>query len=251
MRLKEVMNAPRVMLVIGNMVLCNELQPILTPLFRLGLFVPRHDSLPQSNIVQTILIILHQPKAGPHLVTPLISYLSEFVGNLGSDMLEEFAKLDLFDAIAAFPAKAPMKSSLVATIGLFRAQFLSLFNSPQSSVIRELNRALSCNQVDSEILDMLMLFAVTQSKVTGTSTFGNRAGLKSVWKFMKDSDDEGQLLKVLLELTGDSVINTYQCFSCDVMERICHDKFIKQCFVVFQRILSKLFSPLAQGAKHN
>jgi hypothetical protein len=133
-------------------------------------------------------------------------------------MLENFAKLDLFDAIAAFPAKAPMKSSLVATIDFFRAQFLSLFNSPQLSVIRELNRALSCNQVDSEILDMMMLFAVNQSKVTGTSTFGNRAGLKFVWKFMKDSDDEGRLLKVLLELTGDSVINTYECFSCDIME---------------------------------
>jgi hypothetical protein len=168
MQLKEVMNAPRVMLVIGNMILWNKLQPILTPLFRLGLFVPRHDSLPQSNIVQTILIILHEPKDGPHLVTTRITYLSEFVGNLGSDILEEFAKLDLFDTIAAFPAKAPMKSPLVATIGLFRAQLLSLYNSPQSSVIRELNRALSCNQVDNEILDMLMLFAVNQSKVTGT-----------------------------------------------------------------------------------
>jgi hypothetical protein len=82
MRLKEVMNAPRVMLVLGNMVLCDELQPILTTLFRLGLSVPRHERLPQSNIVQMILIILHQPKAGPHLVTTLISYLSEFVGNL-------------------------------------------------------------------------------------------------------------------------------------------------------------------------
>jgi hypothetical protein len=71
--------------------------------------------------VQTILIILHQPRAGLQLATTLISCLSEFVGNLGSDMLEEFAKLDFFDAIAAFPAKAPMKSSLVAIIGFFRA----------------------------------------------------------------------------------------------------------------------------------
>jgi hypothetical protein len=157
MRLKEVMSAPRVMLVIGNMVLCDELQPILTQPFRLGPSVPRHERLPQSNIVQTILIILHQSKAGPQFVATLISYLSEFIGNLGSDMLEEFAKLDLFDAIAAFPAKAPMKSSLVATVGFFRAlctiypQFLARFNSPQSLVIRELDRALSCNQVDSEI----------------------------------------------------------------------------------------------------
>jgi hypothetical protein len=121
MRPKEVMSAPRVMLVIGNMALCDELQPILTPLFRLGLSVLRHERSPQSSIVQTILIILHQPKAGPQLVTTLISYLNEFAGNLRSDMLEEFAKLDLFDAIAALRAKGPMKSSLVATIGFFRA----------------------------------------------------------------------------------------------------------------------------------
>jgi hypothetical protein len=47
---------------------------------------------------------------------------------------------------------------------------------------------------------------------------------------MKDSDDEERLLKVLLELTEDSVINIYECFSCDVivhvMEQIRHDKFI-------------------------
>jgi hypothetical protein len=29
------------------------------------------------------------------------------------------------------------------------------------------------------------------------------------------------------------------------MERIRHDKFIDQCFVIFQRISSKFFSPLA------
>jgi hypothetical protein len=170
-------------------------------------------------------------------------------------MLEEFAKLDLFDAIAASLAKVPMKSSLGVTIGFFRVlyttypQFLSRFNSPQSSVMRDLDRALSCNQVDGEILDMLMLFAVNQSKLTGTSTFRNLARLKFVLNVMKDSDDEERLLKVLLELTEDSVINIYECLSCDVighaMERIRHDKFIDQCFIIFQRISSKFFSTLA------
>jgi hypothetical protein len=45
------------------------------------------------------------------------------------------------------------------------------------------------------------------------------------------------------------VTNIYECFWCDVigrvMEQIRHDKFINQCFVIFQRISSKFFSPLA------
>jgi hypothetical protein len=135
MRPKEVMSAPKVMLVIGNMVLCDELQPNLPPLFRLGLSVLRHERSPQSNIMKRILIILHHTKAGPQLVTSLINYLNEFVGNLGSDMLEELAKLDLFDAIAAFPAKAPMKSSLVATIGSFR-QLCTIYRQFSHDLIR-------------------------------------------------------------------------------------------------------------------
>jgi hypothetical protein len=149
------------------MILIKDLQPILVPIFRLGMGFPQ-----AFNILQSTLIILHQACVDGRLAelgTTLVGLMSEFVGKFGVALLEEFAKLELFLRLAGSPIQAMRRQSLIASLGFFKSlcvtfpQFLGIFNGARPPVIRALDHAIGLIPIDGDILDLLMCLTLNHA----------------------------------------------------------------------------------------
>jgi hypothetical protein len=145
---------------------------------------------------------------------------------------------------------------MLAAIDFFSAvsscfsEFLAIFHAHRCPALLGIQDALGALPPGSGVADGLLCLALDKRTFViarESSTLQNRAALRML-RAIRDSDDEARILHLLCNLCEFSVLNAFECFSCDIvgylMDWIAHDRHIYICVAFFDGIGSMFFSPL-------